>query len=94
MAGLHPNQGGATVVLATAARQESAPTVDVVLLELRDAMRTRRCDPLGGAGEHGCTEVHARDGRCEPFDLRDILSRHRLVGLFGRRRLLASRTCA
>ena len=82
------------VVAAMRGGAAAGRTVDVVGLELRNAVRTRRCDPCGGAGEHGCTEVHARDGRCEPFDLRDILSRHRLVGLFGRRRLLASRTCA
>jgi hypothetical protein len=57
-------------------------------------VRTRRCDPCGGAGEHGCTEVHARDGRCEPFDLCDIRRGGRLLGVIGFGRLLASRTCA
>ena len=44
-------------------------TVDVVLLELRDAARARRCDPCGRAGKHGGAEARARDRRREPVDL-------------------------
>ena len=48
-------------------------TVDVVRLELRDARCTRRSKPRGCARKHVRTEVRARDRRCEPVDLHELL---------------------